>query len=1380
MFSQSTHQGKKDKISAFQHKSWPSQAYLLSRCSARVILITSGLWFAQASYLKAMEPEFYKDAKHPLTQKFWKERDLSERLKALKDDLEQKKKEINASEANSLNITETELNKYKNILKCTECCGTNFVSELKNIHLNNLIICDNPRKPNSGWSSGIKVLIFHENGQDLIAIKQFDDIKKGLEELFYSLIALELNPEPQKIKMARIYDAIICPHNSLSIIMEAVTQKNIHSFLSKNSALDAVRACAKYLATFHIENHHKLGEKVDGKKHLKHVAQLYNALQQDTLKEEDPVYKLLDFNPREPLSKDQRVQSNNVIFLLPKEKQDKFKKLVKNVRCLFQNNVGEIFRVFENNKKLETYFLTRTHGDAHAHNFFYDDSVLLNGLDIPRDSLLRVSMIDFASIIKTYWGIGDPAEDVGRFLAALWNWRAIEQKNDNNEWVSDEKAAKLQRKFLNCYLETIKNSSIIGENNQKEFEKTFKESCSFYELRYYRVLFNAKKAEDLEKDKEIKQRFLESWIEENAYLESSSEMAIQQDISREKSRGRHWKPVCTSQENITHWLPERSEVFIESADKESNTSYLTRLWEMLEYIGNVTVSSTATIAGMGGVGKTSLALEYAHEALANKAYDLIYWIYSGTEISLFNSYKSLLEKMKIYTKNLSKEEVIDYIKQEVPKRGKRLLIYDNVPPTYGDIPAPNFLKNLTPENKYTHILMTSRYNEGWGKAALNLNVFRKEDSINYLFEVTGLERTLENEKIAGELSDALDHFPLALAHTAHYLKLEGGKKVSKKHFTDYLTAFREEPDIHFEKNRNPITEFQSEITYENLIGKTLRMARKRLLPLAEQLLTYFAYLSPDAIEEDIFLEYWDWLNQKNLKEDQALGNDAVRERIFLEAYQKRKDFKTALSQLSDLSLIKRVENQPLFSMHRLLQFVIYNEKRVKFPQQNQEVIKELAHIFNTVFEINTYTSEKVEKFINYFPHMIQLIPRSKDVEKVCAKINRFKWTFIISYIVLNSQIKYEQKTIKKKNIEILNISKTLFESFIIDGNVPDWLIKIAAKGHPMIQTALGVMYQKGIYISENNYEEAYYWYTEAANQNHVMAQCLLGSMYEVGEGVHKDSKKAFNLYSNAAEGGSLLAQSLLGSMYEQGKGIPKDQVKAFDLFAKAAVQGSLLGQFLLGSSCICSGDTNQDVEKGLDLLMNAATQGSIYAQRLLSVIDTVLEMAPKKEITTAWMEKMLNYKRGFANGLQPLPFEYDWPHNVLNALEIKKLSEHLAKFFIAITFNKSEIKKTPGSTRVVCISKGALNALLEVLASRVEPELKQYTEMGELSDDLREELKLDKALVSWAAMKDLPEDNPDKLKAYEDILAALKPSFKHYVEDETINVNQRSSESYPR
>ena len=76
-----------------------------------------------------------------------------------------------------------------------------------------------------------------------------------------------------------------------------------------------------------------------------------------------------------------------------------------------------------------------------------------------------------------------------------------------------------------------------------------------------------------------------------------------------------------------------------------------------------------------------------------------------------------------------------------------------------------------------------------------------------------------------------------------------------------------------------------------------------------------------------------------------------------------------------------------------------------------------------------------------------------------------------------------------------------------------------------------------------------------AEQGDVAAQYRLGVMYDKGEGVRENDTEAVKWYRLAAEQGAFEAQEQLAWKYEEGEGVPQNYVEAYKWYALAAAQG---------------------------------------------------------------------------------------------------------------------------------------------------------------------------------------------------------------------------------
>ena len=123
-------------------------------------------------------------------------------------------------------------------------------------------------------------------------------------------------------------------------------------------------------------------------------------------------------------------------------------------------------------------------------------------------------------------------------------------------------------------------------------------------------------------------------------------------------------------------------------------------------------------------------------------------------------------------------------------------------------------------------------------------------------------------------------------------------------------------------------------------------------------------------------------------------------------------------------------------------------------------------------------------------------------------------------------------------------------------------LKLAEQGQTSIQFKLGVLYERGWGVPEND-KTAVMWYTKAAEQGHASAQANLGTMYADGWGVPENDKTAVMWYTKAAEQGHARAQTVLGTMYANGEGVPENDVKAYVWVSMAKANGDELAKEII-------------------------------------------------------------------------------------------------------------------------------------------------------------------------------------------------------------------------
>jgi len=123
----------------------------------------------------------------------------------------------------------------------------------------------------------------------------------------------------------------------------------------------------------------------------------------------------------------------------------------------------------------------------------------------------------------------------------------------------------------------------------------------------------------------------------------------------------------------------------------------------------------------------------------------------------------------------------------------------------------------------------------------------------------------------------------------------------------------------------------------------------------------------------------------------------------------------------------------------------------------------------------------------------------------------------------------------------------------------------------------------------NNLPLAYQEFLAAAREGHADSQFNVGLMYEKGIGVDQDEKEAVAWYGKSAEQGNAAAQYNLGVLYENGLGTSIDYAKANEWYRKASVQGDALAIGNLGMLYVRGQGVKENKVAGVALLLVSAT-----------------------------------------------------------------------------------------------------------------------------------------------------------------------------------------------
>lgn len=173
------------------------------------------------------------------------------------------------------------------------------------------------------------------------------------------------------------------------------------------------------------------------------------------------------------------------------------------------------------------------------------------------------------------------------------------------------------------------------------------------------------------------------------------------------------------------------------------------------------------LVGMGGVGKTQLAADYAEQSWAQRRLDLLVWITADSRSAIVSGLaRAAAEVGHMVGDSQDLDERAGRFLQWLATTSRRWLI------VLDDVGNPGDLRGLWPPLTRTgKTLVTTRRRDaalaGGQRSVVNVGSFTNAEAAAYLgAKLTGHASAMEG---ASELADALGLLPLALAQAAAYL-----------------------------------------------------------------------------------------------------------------------------------------------------------------------------------------------------------------------------------------------------------------------------------------------------------------------------------------------------------------------------------------------------------------------------------------------------------------------------------------------------------------------------------------------------------------------------------------------------------------------------------
>ncbi|MFI7706203.1 FxSxx-COOH system tetratricopeptide repeat protein [Nonomuraea sp. NPDC049480] len=316
------------------------------------------------------------------------------------------------------------------------------------------------------------------------------------------------------------------------------------------------------------------------------------------------------------------------------------------------------------------------------------------------------------------------------------------------------------------------------------------------------------------------------------------------------------------------------------------------------------VAQPQALQGLGGVGKTQLAIEYAWQYRAH--YDMVWWVPADQPMLVPSVLAGMASHLGLPPASSTGVEqatqaVLRTLESGSPYRSW-LVIFDNAE-------DPEYIKDFIPRGP-GHVLITSR-NSRWSdhEPTIQVDVFRREESVAFLRKRLG---DAISPQEADRVADALGDLPLALEQAAALLAR------TLMSVEEYLALLAEQTSKLLSLEKAP--------TYPQSMTAAWQLSVSQLadrIPAAVEVLRCCAFFGPEPIPRDVFRR----------------GNRAVGARL-APILSDPIELTNALSHLERLALVKVEPTTRTLQVHRLNQALLRDET----PEKDRAELRHEVHL----------------------------------------------------------------------------------------------------------------------------------------------------------------------------------------------------------------------------------------------------------------------------------------------------------------------------------------------------------------------------------------------------------------------------------------------------
>ncbi|KAH8719384.1 hypothetical protein GQ44DRAFT_623397 [Phaeosphaeriaceae sp. PMI808] len=410
--------------------------------------------------------------------------------------------------------------------------------------------------------------------------------------------------------------------------------------------------------------------------------------------------------------------------------------------------------------------------------------------------------------------------------------------------------------------------------------------------------------------------------------------------------------------------------FHRSVNLYGRSDFLARLEEKFD---STSYHCRAALTGLGGIGKSAIAIKFAQNHFEKYPHKSIFWVHSSTAARFSQSYREVADALRIEGRDEPKVDILklvcDHLSDE--KNGSWLMVLDNAD-GQAFLSMDHALQNestsyyrplssFLPQGAHGSILITSRDRSlaedlvGSIRSTIPVYALDEVDSIQLLRERSGDDISPDEDAV--ELVKSLDNHALAITQAAAFIY----NGLGRMNITRYLSLYRKAL-----KNQQP------EILLPQAVSITWQLSFdtiRKSYPYSFKLLSLMSLLHFDDIPDFLFIE-----NTPRYEADKSL-------------------FEKDIAPLLRFSLI--VLDGDKFDMHRLVQYA--TRSWLLANHEMHQRVREARVLIAEAFPDISAGFEHWEKCQALLPHAEATLSLDAGPENLRQRRQRGKILYNIAY-----------------------------------------------------------------------------------------------------------------------------------------------------------------------------------------------------------------------------------------------------------------------------------------------------------------------------------------------------------------------------------------------